>query len=241
MKNYLIKSLYRIKNKNWQVMDRSHEVDLHENYLQMHDISCASFDQYLQGDWELKFITGEFENISQAFEYTHWMISKYWHQGNCNILYTDPDTVCQKPTDIFNKFDKFMMFNYTEPRTFDRPNPYGCYFENFFNAGVRYFPAAMDRKLWGLGNTLATKWDHSTYDTEQLILNAMLWRQKITLEQALHPEIVYQAPRLPLISQEAQDEWNGVAMSQAHIVHVHGSRDSAVKLNLMKQIRESTK
>jgi hypothetical protein len=66
----------------------------------------------------------------------------------------------------------------------------------------------------------------------------MLWDQGITLEQALRPDIAYQAQWLPMLPQEKQDAWNGIAMDQSAIVHVHGSRDSRIKLDFMKSLRK---
>lgn len=237
MKNYLVKSLFQITSPDWHMKDRSGEPDLHENYVKMHQISLNSHKRFLQGDWELKFVGGRFEDINQAFERTFWFIHDLWHREPCNILYTDPDTVMVRPLDIWDQFDKFMMFNYTDPRHFPlNERLWNRRFPNFFNAGVRYFPATMDEKIWELGGSMAREWKFDTYDTEQVILNAMLWDQSISLEEALRPDIAYQAQWLPICLQAKQDEWNGIPMNQASIIHVHGSRDSALKLALMKAL-----
>jgi hypothetical protein len=233
MKNYLFKSLFKINNTDWQVLDRSHEHTMFDNYQLMHDLSLQSAKKFLLGDWQLVYLTGEFDHINQAFEHTFWQIKQLWDQEPCNILYTDPDTVFVRPLNIWNQFDQFMMFNYTDPRKFAAANSYNKSFEHFFNAGVRYFPHTMNKETWNTGADMAQNWDHSTYDTEQIILNTMLWSQNISLDQALHPEIAYQAFR---VDQPYIDQWNGISVNQAHIVHVHSSRNSSNRLNLMKNI-----
>ena len=174
MKNYLVKSLFQVKDADWKVLDRSHESNLFDTYLDMHEVSAESYRAFLEGEWELKFITGEVDQINQAFERTFWAIHELWHSEPCNILYTDPDTIAVKHINIFDQYPKFMMFNHTDPKQFVGPNPYNRAFEHFFNAGVRYFPASMDEKIWELGASMAQTWDYATYDTEQIILNAML-------------------------------------------------------------------
>jgi len=237
MKNYLVKSLYEIVNPNWQVLDRSHESDLYSKYLRLHDISLSSFEQHLQGEWELKFLTGKVTNVNEAFEKTFWAIHDLWHQEPCNILYTDPDTLAVRSVDMFDRFDQFMMFNFTDPRSFDRN---GVVFENFFNAGVRYFPATMKEKTWQLGTAMARTWDHSTYDTEQVILNTMLWAQGIELAQAWRPSLNWTAMNLRDLDPgriAGHSQWNQFPFESSQIIHFHGSRGAEATSQIMEFLR----
>lgn len=236
MKNYLVKTLFEVKDPNWEVVDRSHETNLFENYREMHRISVGSFTKHLKGEWELKFLGGQVDNINQAFEKTFWFIHDLWHSEKCNILYTDPDTVAVKGIDPWPNMNGFLMFNFTDPKEFKKPNPYNKSFPRFFNAGVRYFSHDMHPLVWKTGVDMARNWDHSTYDTEQIILNEMLWMQGWRLDQVLRPEIAYQAQWLPQNPLWMQDLWNGISINESAIVHVHGSRDSAVKLDFMKRL-----
>jgi len=234
MKNYLFKSLFKVQDPNWEVLDRSHETNMYDNYLAMHEYSVKSFQHNLGGEWELVFLHGEVENINQAFESTFWAIHNLWHQEPCNILYTDPDTVAIGKIDPWNEFDKFMMFNYTDPKTFVKDNVYGKTFEHWFNAGVRFFPSSMSEEVWVAGAALAKQWNHSSYNTEQIILNTMLWMQDIDLATALRPDLAYQGHWFPNASVETHNTWNGIEIEKSKILHLHGSRNSEAKLNIMK-------
>jgi hypothetical protein len=236
MRNYLVKTLFEVKDPNWTVMDRSREVDLFENYKNMHRLSVASFKKHLKGEWEMQFIGGRVDNIHQAFEKTFWFIHDLWHQQPCNILYTDPDTVAIKDINPWGNISGFRMFNFTDPRLFKTENRYNKKFPWFFNAGVRYFASDMSKEIWDKGTDMARNWDHSSYDTEQIILNTMLWDQGLRLDQCLRPEVAYQAHLLPRFPLWLQDIWNGISMNRAAIVHVHGSRNSSVKLKLMQDL-----
>jgi hypothetical protein len=236
MKNYLVKTLFEVKDTNWTVVDRSHENNLYENYRSMHDLSVKSFNIHLKGDWELKVLEGTVENIHRAFEKTFWFIYELWHSEACNILYTDPDTIATKSIDPWNNLNGFLMFNFTDPRSLDSVNRYNKSFKHFFNAGVRYFGHDMASNVWKTGEQMARNWDYSTYDTEQIILNEMLWMQGWKLDQVLRPEIAYQAQWLPFSPLWVQDIWNGISINEAAIIHLHGSRDSNIKLKLMKDI-----
>jgi hypothetical protein len=232
MKNYLVKSVFEVQDTDWKVLNRSHEKDLFANYMAMHEISVASYNKFLQGDWELKFITGQVGQINEAFERTFWAIHDLWHSEPCNILYTDPDTIAIKPVEFWDRYSDFRMFNYTDPRQYTGANPYGRQFANFFNAGVRYFPSTMNSEVWGIGSSMAKSWDTSTYDTEQIILNAMLWDQGITLEQALEPA---QAWQLFHPDVNFGNAWNGCSINDARILHLHSSRGAVDRLSFMTQ------
>jgi hypothetical protein len=237
MKNLLVKSLFQIKDTNWHIRDRSNETDLYEKYLEMHRISVGSYKRHLKGEWELKFIQGTVENVNDAFKKTFTTVYDIWRQGGVNIFYTDPDTVAVQDIDPWAMSDHFMMFNYTDPKKFDQPNYWNRKFDNFFNAGVRLFPAGMSQSTWDIGLKMFQDWDNSTYDTEQIILNSMLWDQGLKLSQVLRPRWAYQAQWLP--DQKPlwdQDCWNGICINQSLIVHTHSSRDIDKKLNLMKQL-----
>ena len=71
MKNILVKSLFEIEDSNWQVRDRSRETDLYKKYVEMHQLSLASFKKHLKGDWEFKFISGRVKNVNEALFEKH--------------------------------------------------------------------------------------------------------------------------------------------------------------------------
>lgn len=233
MKNYLVKSLFQVKDPDWRVHDRSHETDLYSKYQQMHKLSVDSYKKFLGGSWELRFFEGEVDHINQAFEQTFWAIHDLWHSEPCNILYTDPDTMAINRINPWGQYRHFTMFNYTDPRSFDRPNQYNKKFDHFFNAGVRYFPSTMSENIWQTGKDMAKTWNSDTYDTEQIILNTMLWDQPVELIDVLNPYMAYQAfhPDLALC-----DQWNRLSIQEAGILHFHSSRNAQVRLDIMQSI-----
>lgn len=241
MRNILVKSLFEIEDPDWHIKDRSGETDLYAKYVEMHRLSLNSFTRHLKGDWEFRFISGKVKQVNDAFKRTFFGIYDLWKEGDTTILYTDPDTVIIKDIDLWQISNDFMMFNYTDPKSFDEPNSYGRKFDNFFNAGVRFFPAGMRQDIWDRALDMANDWDDSTYHTEQIILNSMLWDQGVQLSDVLRPGLAYQAQWLP--NQAPlwyQDLWNGIDINQCFIVHTHSSRDIDVKLDFMKQISAQT-
>lgn len=240
MKNFLVKSLYEIQSPDWDIRDRSRETDLYNKYVECHQISLDSFKRRLIGDWDYKFIGGKFDTIHLGLRHTFFEIYKLWRDhAPCNILYTDPDTILRDWLDIWGRYPHFMMFNFSEPKHFHVKNKYEAYFEHFFNAGVRYFPASMSERTWQIGLDMANDWDLEDYNTEQIILNRMLWGQGLSMPEALVPNLVYQAHWLPGMDTWRQDIWNGVHINTACILHVHSSRSIDRKLDWMKQISNS--
>jgi hypothetical protein len=233
MKNYLVKTLFEVESPDWQVLDRSREKDLYQKYQAMHDISLESYEKNLGGQWELKFLGGKVSSIHHGLEKTFWYIYDLWHSEPCNILYTDPDTMVLRHLDPWADITGFRMFNFTDPRQYQDSNRYQKKFPWFFNAGVRYFSHDMDDDTWNLGASMARDWDYTDYDTEQIILNSMLWSQGLTLHQCLQPELAYQAQWLPGRPLWTQNLWNGLDINKAAILHFHSSRNAAQKLQLM--------
>lgn len=231
MKNYLVKSLFKVQDTNWHVVDRSREENLYDNYLDMHKVSLSSFEKHLQGEWELKFLNGDVDHINQAFEKTFWFIHDLWHNEPCNILYTDPDTLCVRPVDFWGKYDTFRMFNYTEPKEYLASNRYNRWFDHYFNAGVRYFPADMSKDIWKMGAAMAQNWDYKNYNTEQTILNAMLWDQGLTRDQAFEPSMAWQLFHSDL---EFCSRWNRSPLHEARILHLHSSRGADSRASVMR-------
>jgi len=230
--------------------DRSREGDLFSHYTKMHEISLKSFEKYLAGDWEFVFYQEEVENIQEVFRDHFFKIYNLWKENApCNILYCGPDNIMMKPTEIFGRYDKFSMFNFTDPKT-TRPgredtNAYNVYHPHYFNADVRYYPAEMSQDTWDIGLQMAENWDFNCWGTEQVILNEMMWKQPgVTLENMLDPKLSYQGFHLFLDNWDqtnhAANLWNGMNAQDAHIIHVAGSRVASKKVELMQVLWEMT-
>ena len=223
--------------------DRSNEGDLYDSYMKMHDISLRSFEKHLQGDWEFKFFNKEVENIQEVFKDHFFEIYDIWKQGDTNILYCGPDNIMMKPTDFFGKYDDFMMFNYTDPKSSVEPNHYNIQHQHFFNADVRYYPSTMSQQIWDMGLEMAENWDFNSWNTEQFILNKMLWDQTDrNLDNTLDPKIAYQGHQLFIDDWDQRkaysNEWNACDIKEAHIIHLHGSRNAPNKFALMKELEK---
>jgi hypothetical protein len=232
MKNLLVRSLYRIKSPQW-FKDRSDEGDIYEHYTKMHDISLQTFQKHLGGDWEFVFFNKEVDNIQQVFRDHFFEIYDLWKSG-CNILYCGPDNYMQKPTEFFGKYEgEFRMFNYTDPKQFQ-------HFDHFLNADVRYYSADMPETAWTNALTAAKAWNFDEWNTEQIILNDMLWNQGLKPEHVIQPHLAYQGhaldPKRWRESVEYSNRWNGVDIESAHILHLHGSRNAPQKLNIMESL-----
>ena len=229
MKNLLVRSLYRIRSPQW-FRDRSSEGDIFDLYMQMHEISLRSFEKNLEGDWEFVFFTKEVDNIQSVFKDHFFEIYDLWKQGN-NILYCGPDNFMAKPTQFFGQYDDFRMFNYTDPKR--------AFNMDFFNADVRYYPHNMDPGTWEQPLLEAENWNFDEWNTEQIILNRMLWSQPgRTLQNTLMPHMAYQGHLLyggPGLPQHVahSNAWNNSDIADAHIIHLHGSRNAPEKLKFM--------
>lgn len=196
-------------------------------YDTMFQVSRASAQRFLQGDWTEIVFTDPAETRVDMFQANWQRIWDIWHREPCNILYLDSDTMFLRPTEIFGRFHEFRLFNWTDPKSNDQ-------FANYYNAGVRYYPSTMKPEIWSIGEAMAKSWNLDIWDQEQLIFNAMFWKQSIP--DPHHPELNWQGMQMIVPdprAQEAHEQWNQCAISQTNIIHVHGSRSAIHTAQLM--------
>lgn len=233
MKNYLIKGLHRIDStKWWPGRDRADEGDLFHYYSQMARLSEATFFHFLQGDWELIRLESTATDVNHVFRQQFRAIYDIWSSGPCNIYYCGADVQLLRPTTVFGRYHHFMMFNYTDPKTIED-------IPHFMNADVRYFPAEMDRQMFDDALVKMEKMDQ--WNGDQILYNRMLWGQGLTPEQVIDPTMAYQGPWIMGYNPEGTefaDKWNGCRLEEASVVHWHGSRNAACKLQVMSVINQ---
>lgn len=203
-------------------------------YNTMFEVSWASAQQFLKGDWESVVFTETAESRVGMFKDNWQRIWDLWHRETCNILYLDSDTMFIKPTEIFDRFGEFRMFNWSDPKS-------TAQFPNYFNAGVRYYPSSMSNEIWAVGAAMADPWNLDIWDQEQVIFNQMFWTQTIPDEDRRHPELNWQGMWMTVPNRKLQashEEWNKLALNDAHIVHLHGSRGAVKNATLMTHVAQ---
>lgn len=235
MKNYVVWHNCKINDTQHRFgIEPSASDDITAAYDRMWQISHASAEKFLGGDWEPLVFREPAETRVAMFQESWYRIWDLWHAEPCNILYLDSDAMFIQPTDLFGRFQEFRMFNWSDPKNTEL-------FENNYNAGVRYYPASMGSEVWSLGSDLARNWDLDIWDQEQRIFNAMFWSQNVP--DAHHPELNWQGMHLKTAHPDIQrwhEQWNQCTIDKVHILHVHGSRGAvataAVMANIAQQI-----
>lgn len=231
MKNYLIKSLNRIKSTDWgpDLGDRgAREGDIYPYYEKMHAISESSFHHLLGGDWEYIFLSADVEDVNQTFRDQFFEVYDIWKKEPCNILYCGPDVQVIQPVEIFGHHKHFLMWNHTDPRSYKQ-------FPHFLNADIRYYPAEMTQECWDIGLKQAA--DINIWNDDQLMYNEMVWSQGLTPEQVINPKLAFQGFMMPG-NHEYAEKWNGCKLQDVNIIHWHGSRGAAIKLAAMQAVQD---
>jgi hypothetical protein len=230
VKNYLIKGLHRIgSTKWWPGRDRADEGDLYSHYTKMNVLSEASFRHFLQDDWELINLVSDADDVNHVFRQQFQAIYEIWSKEPCNILYCGADTQMIKPTQVFDQYQHFLLWNYTDPKSCGP-----C--EHFLNADIRYYPANMRKETWewALGQMKDLTW----WNSDQLLYNMMVWAQGLGHKEVIDPTMAYQGFMLPQYPQHLSDAWNECKLQDAHIVHWHGSRGAEQKLSVMQSVHD---
>jgi len=236
MKNYLVAKNYTINDHTKWYDDRSNEVSLVENYTKMENVLVETAKQHLVDLDDVIVHRGEAPHIREVFKIHFKEIYDLWKSEPCNILYCDLDVVFLQKAVFFDQYDFFAMFNFTDPtRTVDEH--YGLTFDRFFNCGIRYYPHDMKQEVWDLGFEMLENWNPDRWDSEQVIYNNMLWSQDIAPQLFYRPDLAFQMLFEQPLHQN-NTTFNRISIRDAAVVHVHGSRGSGNRLEIMKQLTE---
>jgi len=231
MKNIYLSALYKVRDNAGPANVGGCKMDCgatYAAYKRLYDVSSQSFLNNLQAIDQHVLFEGEFDHIQDGVRECLFFTHKLWKDNApCNILYAAPDTACLRPTMLFGRFAEFRMFNRTPMRNRRKRG-----FDRLLNADVKYFPFTMDESVWINGLKMAREqWNYGDWNSEQLVLHAMMWEwQNVPEDDWFHPELAFQAyvPR-PL-------RYNGIPLSEAHIVHLAGSRGADAALVRMKEL-----
>jgi hypothetical protein len=202
----------------------------------MYDLSLASFCKFVAEPFEAVLWVDPVKN-NDEYTVNNWnAIKELWHSEPCNVFWAGADTLMTQPTSLFSdRFKEYRLFNYTDPKTYRG-------YVNFFNDDLQYYPHTMSKETWDVGEQLwSVKEGHPDqfWGFDQLRHNEMFWSQGIPQDDWYHPELAYQAMKLRELNQENVDkhnEWNGIPLQYAHILHFHASRGSQQVIDLMRFI-----
>lgn len=234
-RNLLVSKNYNITDHSKWYSDRSQEKDIAENYTAMEQLLVSSAQQNIAELDQVIVHRGDVQNVRDLFKVHFEEIYQLWSNTDCNILYADLDVVFARPVQYFGKFDLFSMFNLTDPpRTHD--SHYNLKLDYFFNCGIRYYPHNMSQAVWDLGFEMLDNWNPERYDSEQVVYNAMMWSQNPDPMQYYRPHLAYQVLTSNSV---ANDKFNQISESQASTFHVHGSRGSGNRLDVMHRLLDS--
>jgi hypothetical protein len=206
-----------------------------ELYRAMSEIVIHSAKTFIQDDFEIVVFGDNVNNYREIFHKNFKNLYDTFHSngGPHSILFLDCDTLVISPVQVFSVFDKFQLFNYTDPKAMGGAraiNKYGLQFNHYFNSGVRYFHSSMSKEIWDLGWSYAKDWDLNDWDTEQVIYNQMMYSQDSNYQTWLRPEMNFQALSVPFDKIDSPDiqqrlqHWNGINMNDAKIIHLAGTR-----------------
>jgi len=203
-------------------------------YQDMCNIVLHSAETFIQEDFDIVVFGDDVESYQEIFHKNFASVYEAWDiDSPNNVLFLDCDTLIISPTEVFGKYDRFQLFNYTDPKSLQGPdakNKYNLAFDHYFNAGVRYYPDTMTKEVWDLGWSYASDWDYDIWGTEQIIFNEMMFSQDRDHTTWLKPEMNYQIPGVAFNSLGAYgkvhqlDRLNGCNVQDANILHLHGTR-----------------
>lgn len=181
----------------------------------MYELCVESYRRHLRGRWEPKILTGTYRDYHAMAEDEFRQIHALWQAGH-NCFFVDADTVAASPLEVFGRYPQMMMF-WKTCDVYKAGRPY-------LNAGVMYFPASMDAKLWEIGLARAAKgFDPSTWGQDQQAWNDMFYAQDPV--PALDPAMNW-SPHVR----------SPISAAEAKILHFHATKDANRALDLVRQV-----
>ena len=236
MKFFHITGLYKIVGTDGMHSESYHNTNsqnVFTEYNNILNISSEGAKKYIdEENYERVILSGEVNHIQDVFRKNLHGLYKIWKDNYpCNILYTGPDVIFINKCKFSDKFEKFMMFNYTDPKS-------GYGFDHYFNADVKYYPSTMDENLWNIALNMESVWpeysdDNNIWNYEQIIWNKMLWDQGLTISEVLKPEYAYQ-----LVSENisVSNGFNNFDIKDTKIIHCMGTRNFYNKKKIINDI-----
>jgi len=178
MRNLLLKTLFPITRAKHFFSE--HTQGTWPDYLRMHELSLHSFRKNLLGDWqEITVMEPPQHSLQEAFRHTAILTQQIYQQHQpCRILYTDPDTVCARPLDLFGRFTEFRLFDQMDQTV----QPLSAKWDGYWNCSVRYFPEHLDEQFWKRMWDIMEGWDYERYDYEQEMYRQLMWSQPVDTE-----------------------------------------------------------
>ena len=208
-----------------------------EDYEEISQICSDSFKKNLKNLDKSIILVGEKPSYHELFKEIFYKQMDMYKWNDCNILWTDADTICIKPTEIFDKFENFNMFwDDSIYCNFPAVVPRNLYkgLIPWMMSNIRYFPKGLPNSMWELGEPLAKKWIN-VWAYECIIYNTMFHSQKsikdehgVVKNKYLLPEYNFQMIR--------SKKYPNMEMKDANIVHFHSSRGSKDTIRKMKKI-----
>lgn len=237
MANYLVTKNYSITDHTKWYNNRTSESDLDLNYKDMEKIMLRSAKRYLRNCDNYHTFTGKAENIREVFVKNFYEIYNLWKEGH-NILYVDADVVFINEYNVFDEIEYFSMFNYAGHQHEIYDEYYNIQIKHFFNCGIRYYPKTMNHAVWELGLKMLENFNYDRWDCEQVIYNVMQWSQSEKLSDFYRPQLAFQM--LYPHQNQINVDFNTIFLDQACAVHMHASRNSLDRLNIMNQLEQNT-
>ncbi len=231
MRNLVVQALCKITPNTTKTEEQVPlQNDVYDLYKQIQAESHYTHKKNIKGDWDYVLLEKDVNHPFEIFQNTFKRVAELWKEGDTNILFFGLDTITVKPVEIFGKYEDFMMFNYTDPKS-------NSIYKNNFNCDVRYYPASMDEAL--IDHSLEEQSKLQKWEDEQNIYNYMLWQQpNRTLENTVDPTLAYQGHMLFSHTTHRQleesNKWNNCKFDDAKIIHLHGSRSAKEKLQLIQ-------
>jgi hypothetical protein len=229
MTNIFITACYEVKDRYGNTNS--------SDYRKLTKLSLDSFLKNLKDITQVRILEGSKDNYHELFKHLYWEVKDvYLKNQPCNILFVDSDTACLQPVSIFDKFNKFAMFNthVGAPYKHSYQNPTCLSLSGRFNpwmmANIRYYPSGLPDFIWDVGDDLAYSWiDEWAYDC--IIYNAMFHSQGITNFDEYH-----------------NPKWNNLILggisdqqiNDSEIIHCAATRGSSLSIeNINKALGRS--
>jgi hypothetical protein len=236
MSNILVAKNYKITDHSKWYDDKTASAKIIKtNYNEMEQILVRTAKKHVAKLDDIIVHRGEAENIRDVFKIHFKEIYDLWKEGH-NILYCDLDVMFLRPVTYFGNYDKFTMFNLTDPPS-TKDSHYGLTFDHFFNCGMRYYPSSMDNDVWEKGFAMLENWNPDRWDCEQIIYNAMMFAQSNNANDFYDPVRAFQVLQGQPNS-SINENFNNIKLTDACAVHLHGSRHSESRLEMMHRLEE---
>lgn len=225
-KNILVIVCFSTKQTKWY-----NNVDT-SKYRLMLSMCKSSFEKNLQNLDDIIIYDKEADTVNEGLVNLHWETKRLCLEEKYDLIVTDVDVLCLKPTEIFGKHKYIRGFYcYEQGSNFFKgkiPDKHFSHLIPWVCISPRYIPKETPLDVWAVGDELTRK-RHDIFGWDMIPINEMIHYQYKKEFQDEYKKKLFELHDENMLHQFVMDP----NKEDSNMIHYHSTRNIDAKINEM--------